>query len=388
MAVSEAPPPDVVDVRYAGAVVPLTFERLTSTHEPAVRAFNERIAHASALRLGDVAPTQSSGQLAVSLEHWLAVDKGVVRGGVTLQVQTFVLGSGTTPVANVQLPLTEGVADPEHASVGLWMIRNVLRRYPATFAVGMGGTDRPFPRLLAAMGWDVRLVPFAFYPHRPRAAALSLPSLRSTRLRRCLSWTAAWSGSAWLVARSASVGRTLLHPLLAPLAWEEVPEWGDWATSVWETHGHRYSVAGVRNQRGLAGLYPLDHQRCRAFRMRVGTTTVGWASVLLTSMRDNPYFGNLVVGTVLDTGALPGHEAAVARTTRDIARSLGADISVLNHQHGVWQKAFRSSGYLQGPSNYVLAVSPAIRKAVREAGDPAFARVHVTRGDGDGRIHL
>jgi hypothetical protein len=49
--------------------------------------------------------------------------------------------------------------------------------------------------------------------------------------------------------------------------------------------------------------------------------------------------------------------------------------------------AFRRAGYLSGPSNYILALSPALTAAVRGEAD-GEARIHVTRGDADGRIHL
>jgi hypothetical protein len=97
-------------------------------------------------------------------------------------------------------------------------------------------------------------------------------------------------------------------------------------------------------------------------------------------------FGDLHVGTVLDSFALPGHEPAVARLARTLCADRGVDLSLTNQLHVAWQHAFRAAGYLSGPSNFLVAASPALHAAAGE-GD-RLARVHLTRGDGDGRINL
>ena len=43
-------------------------------------------------------------------------------------------------------------------------------------------------------------------------------------------------------------------------------------------------------------------------------------------------------------------------------------------------------GFLAGPSNYLLATSKAMTDLV--SPPDAASRIHLTRGDGDGRIHL
>jgi hypothetical protein len=42
---------------------------------------------------------------------------------------------------------------------------------------------------------------------------------------------------------------------------------------------------------------------------------------------------------------------------------------------------------VKGPSNYLLAMSKDLAAALASERD-ALARMHVNRGDGDGRIHL
>jgi hypothetical protein len=80
---------------------------------------------------------------------------------------------------------------------------------------------------------------------------------------------------------------------------------------------------------------------------------------------------------------LPGAAAAVASHVRRALAADGADLVVTNQTHACWIDAFRCAGFLNGPSNYLFAMSKLLSQSV---GD-AFRRIHVTRGDGDGRIH-
>ena len=73
-------------------------------------------------------------------------------------------------------------------------------------------------------------------------------------------------------------------------------------------------------------------------------------------------------------------------TAREMA-SRDADLVLVNHSHTAWVRAYRAAGFLNGPSNYLLAMSKKLTEIVHSVpqGDD---HVHVTRGDGDGRIHL
>ena len=86
----------------------------------------------------------------------------------------------------------------------------------------------------------------------------------------------------------------------------------------------------------------------------------------------------------LGLGERPEDAAAIAARIRTALAANGADLIVTNQSHASWVDAFARAGFLKGPSNYLLAMSRPLAQAV---GDGS-ARVHITRGDGDGRIHL
>jgi hypothetical protein len=134
-------------------------------------------------------------------------------------------------------------------------------------------------------------------------------------------------------------------------------------------------------------MYPLTDPRNIGLRFSHRGRDVGWAVLYDTAMRQSAHFGNLRVGTVIDCWARPGFADAVARAATRTLEGRGVDLMIVNHAHAAWVSAFRRSGYLHGPSNYGLALSPALATAVRAAPD-GEARMHVTRGDADGRVHL
>ena len=63
----------------------------------------------------------------------------------------------------------------------------------------------------------------------------------------------------------------------------------------------------------------------------------------------------------------------------------GVDLIVSNQLHAAWSLALLDAGFRLGPSNYLLAASPALAACAGTARDDEF---HINRGDGDGPIHL
>jgi len=163
---------------------------------------------------------------------------------------------------------------------------------------------------------------------------------------------------------------------------------GSWADEIFREARDATSLIAVRSCEVLERLYPVDDQRF--IRLRVGTgsdETLGWAVVLCNPLRNHRHFGNLRLGSIVDGLARPGSEGRVIRAATDYLQSAGADLIVSNQSHHAWCRAMRQCGYFQGPSNFLFAASPDLVKRL-EPYDEKLSRVHMTRGDGDGPIHL
>jgi hypothetical protein len=357
---------------------------------PAVRDFNARVRAAGAapgFLLDETGSANGHNAGALAKDRYLAVDGGHVRGGFMLQRQPFWIGGAVRRVANYQAPISEALIDRRYAYLGMLMLKEALREDPFMFCLGMGGLDRPLPRMLAAMKWTLSPVPFLFRIVRPWRVLRGLPSLRGTPRRRLAADAAAFSGLGALAVGALHL-RARIGTRRAPaLDADRVPTWGAWADEVWEASRAQDALAAVRDVAGLTALYPPEDARNICVRMTDGARVVGWAVLYDHRLRRHPHFGDLRLGTVLDCAARPGYEAAVAWAAACRLAARGVDLVVTNQAHARWIAAFRTAGFLAASSNYVLALSPALADAVRAQPDGA-RRVHATRGDADGRIHL
>jgi hypothetical protein len=127
-------------------------------------------------------------------------------------------------------------------------------------------------------------------------------------------------------------------------------------------------------------------------------------------MEGHKQFGDMRVGTIVDCLAPPESAGDVIRAAAGLLEQRRVDLIVSNQLHRAWCTALVESGFRMGPSNYLLALSPALsgaaggEKTRPQAGvdrlkpvPPLQADVgrlkptppfHFNRGDGDGPIHL
>jgi hypothetical protein len=256
------------------------------------------------------------------------------------------------------------------------LVRDALEREPRLYALGMGGWDRPLPRMLRRMNWRMAAVPFYFKVPHPYAFLRQIRALRASPLRRLACDAAAFSGMGWVAMKVAGVARRTRGAGRV----EMVSRFAPWADAVWENWGPQYGMAAVRDAATLDRLYPPD---CPRFlRVRTGG---GWAVLLDTPMHGHKQFGDLRVGTIADCLAPPGAAAEVIRGAARTLEERGVDLIISNQLHHVCSAALEAAGFRQGPSNFLLALSPALASLVSGRGD---GELHVNRGDGDGPIHL
>jgi hypothetical protein len=61
----------------------------------------------------------------------------------------------------------------------------------------------------------------------------------------------------------------------------------------------------------------------------------------------------------------------------------GFDLILSNQSHQAWGEAFKSAGYLPGPSNFLFAASKKLAELLAPF-EETRPRMHLTRADGDG----
>ena len=146
--------------------MPLEIRRYTAEAVPAVREFNARLLAGGAPEDQQFPETPDPGWMP-GMELYLARENDTVRGGYILRRQQFTVGGSEVSAGHYRLPLSEGIVDRAHAMLGLRLVRDALAREPRLYAMGMGGWDKPLPRMLKSLKWRMCAVPFHFLVVHP-----------------------------------------------------------------------------------------------------------------------------------------------------------------------------------------------------------------------------
>ena len=360
------------------------------THEPQASAFNARMRdHNIKFTLDATATSRWLPKLPgrpVYIESFLALEEAEVRGGYKLRQQNFSHQGKTLPVGNYQGPVSEAAYDRKYLMVGVQMLRTALRQQPCLYALGMGGTQQPLPKLLAASGWTLGLIPFLYKILHPANCLRNLQAVRRTAPRRWAMDLAASTGIGTLGINCLNQWRTKKCPS-GEYVCLPVSRFEEWADTLWDAVKAEYFFSAVRDRANQATLYPEANQTNLKLRIQKNGADIGWAVVRNTRMKDDKYFGNLQLGSVVDCLARSGEEPAVVAQATHYLQSAGADLVITNQSHERWVRGFQHGGYGVGPSNFALACSP---KLVGQLGAPEkfLSQIHFNRGDGDGPIHL
>src|SRR5258708_32543625 len=318
-------------------------------------------------------------------EIFLAVEDGCVRGAYTFKQQPFSFGGRILSVGACQMPISEGIIDKRYSLVGPKIVNDALRRQPLSYGLGIGSRDAAVTRLLAAMGWRLKVIPFFFKVRHGFRFLRNIRYLRTTRLRRWLFDLAACSGLAWAGARAVDAARTRSSG--ARLSVERAGEFSSWADELWWKCRDRYSMIGVRDASVLNALYPAGDARYIRLKILDRGCVAGWSVVMDSAKSGDKYFGNMRVGSIVDCLALPEHAGQVMGASVRALEERGVDLLVSNQSHPAWGRGLTRAGFLAGPSNFYFITSKQLTGLLDES-DPAGAGIHLNRGDGDGPIHL
>jgi hypothetical protein len=375
--------------------VKIVIQPYTREWEPAVAAFNDRLApqrmpvyfQFPQRSAPDWLPPREDRR--IRQEYYLAIEEEkTVRGGYILKTQDFWVDGIVETIGNLQLPLSEGIVDPRYNFVGVQLVSDALRRQPALYSLGMGGLENPYPRLLRGLRWSMYLVPFFFRVVRPARFLRGLTSLRTSATRKFGLDLLALTGAGWL-------GIKLLQGLAArrnrrPSVCDVEPQlgFGDWADEVWEVFRGHYTLVAIRDRSALETLYNGNvFPGLIVLRMTRNRKNIGWAAVLDTAMTGHRQFGNLRVGSIVDGFSAPDDAPAVIRSATLFLEQRKVDLIVSNQTHRAWVEGLRAAGFWKGPSNFALAFSRALAAKIPSC-ERRWGEFHFNRGDGDGPINL
>lgn len=323
-------------------------------------------------------------------EYYLAVeDGGAVRGAFALKPQDWLIKGQIQVVTDWQGPFSEGAIDVRHGTLGLRMIRDMLKKRPLLYSWGHGGDDQPVVQMLRKMSWLLHPTPFCLCVARPFRFLRLNAQLRKSAFRRVVLDLAAFSGLGWLGLRA-------MHALLRLKAGGasfsanavEVGEFGPWADDLWNRCKGSYSAIAVRDAASMNALAPAGAwPPVTRLRIERAGQVIGWALTMDTQMKGEHRFGDLRVGSIVDCLADPADAGeVVAAATRFLTRR-GVDIVVSNQAHPGWAHGFAQNGYAVLADKRLFAMSPALQAAL-EPVDGVSQGLHLTNMDGHGPMAL
>jgi hypothetical protein len=365
-------------------VVPYTEDRV-----PDVAAFNRRM-HDGGSHWGWYEGSEDPWLpkrpgIKVWREHFLAVeDQGPVRGAYALKPHEWQVQGEPLLVTDWQGPVSEGVLTRKYNTLGLRLIRDMLKRYPLLYSWGHGGDEAAMLQMLRALKWRIHGTPFCLKVLKPFRFLRRNAYLRGTSARRIGLDALAWSGAGWLGLQALHRGLAVRGLGVASLETQVVDEFGSWADGIWESCRRSYSVIGLRDAATMNALLPQSGwPECTRIKMSRDGHVVGWAVIRDHQVRDDPRFGDLRVGSVIDCLAQPEDAPAVIRAATRILATRGVDMIGSNQSHPSWTDAFARSGFALIPERRYFAMSPELGKAL-EPFDRVQQGLHLTNMDGHG----
>jgi hypothetical protein len=269
--------------------------------------------------------------------------------------------------------------------VGAVLLKDALRRQPLTYCLlGMGGYDRPLPRMLTAMKWNLFTVPFRFRILRPFRFLRGMETLRKDPGKRYAMDAAAFSGLGSAGIRILQAWKSRATVLGRPVATVGLESsFGSWADEVWTDCAGEYALIAVRDRTALNVLFPADNPHFARLRITLASRTAGWAVVATRQMQDHPQYGRLRVGQIVDALGRKGDAAKILAAAADFLKGQDADIVTCNHSHASWVSAMDATGFLAGPSNFIFAAPHALA-GILSPFEEYRTQLFFTRADGDG----
>lgn len=316
-------------------------------------------------------------------ELFIAKDADIVRGGYALKREQLLLETTAEQLCNLQIPLSEALIDKSYSNIGAAMVFDAARRARLIYCLGMGSAQRPLPQLLAKLRWRIEHVPFRFRVLRATGFLREIRFLRARRAVALLADLARFTGvgpfAVWLWNSMASVRA----PVPSDLSIELVTQFDTQVDTLQAQLRDHYPLMCDRSAAALNQKFPAGDTRLNKLLVSRSGPVVGWLVVTCTQLRGHKQFGNMRLGCIAD--GLCAHDDAPAMIALAVSwlRNRGVDLVVSNQSHHAWLSALRRNLFIDGPTNFVLAMSPELAKRA-----PPLEQCHFNRGDGDGPINL
>jgi hypothetical protein len=378
----------------APAAPALRVRRYDPADLPAVERLNRRFQAANIDHV--LYPENERQRMATERASWVrdrlfvAAQQDEIRAGVWLKEQEFWIAGSPVRAGWAKYPVSESLIDRAYAGIPGSLLFQLLREQPRLMALGLGGHEGPFARLLGGMRWPGVTVPFFVKVVNGGRVARELTVIRASRARSALLDVLAYTGLATASVAVLNGLRSLrLPPRPSGYSSTVVESFGDWTDALWARSRSEYGFLATRDAAALSQIYTDEYRGVTQLRVERGGEVVGWACVHRMDGRrpgaQSP-FGKLVVGVVADCLAPPADAAGVVYEATRCLLDQKVDLLISHQSHPAWGAALESIGWFRRPSNFAFYRSPAVEALAADSF--GVGSYHLTRGDCDGLMRL
>lgn len=340
-----------------------------------VEAFNQRMKDAGSEWGFYVDPEpwwmpKRSDDQSVWREFHLAIENGEeCVGGYGLKPQKWLIQGEERVVTDWQGPVSLGAIDNRYASLGLRLIRDMLKKHPLLYSWGHGGSDEKIVQLLRKLGWLMHETPFLFRVCRPKNFLQKNALLRKDPKKALAQDVLAISGL-------GTIGLHALHAALRVRSMqrfeataEVVRDFGGWTDEVWERAKGRYSALALRDAESMRTLLPVEQRhdewpRPTRLRIRKDGALVGWAAVLEKQLEGDHRFGDMRVGMIADAFGAPEDAGEIVNAAYAHLDDLGVDMVMVNYSHPGWVAGAEAAGFFKVENRRIFCASPKLQEAL------------------------
>jgi len=315
----------------------------------------------------------------------IAESQHEIRAGMVLYHHKMLVRGEERDFCWIHQPVSEGLVDRAYSLAIVQLMKKALSYQPFLLSLGVGSLKEAWAQFVLRLGWKQAAVPFLFYPVKVTNVLLGLTYLKQRPKLNLAARIGAYSG-----AGAGATGLLALRRyMLSDSSYKSFVEssFDEWADPIFADALADYEVTARRDSQTLNLLYPPANSRYKRIRVREESSgrDAGWIVVLATEMNNNKYFGNLKVGVLVDGFGRLTHVPRLIQAGINSLVDEGVDIVVANFSNAAWIRACKRAEFISAPSNYYLFASPGATPILQSC---SLESLHLTRGDGDGMVHL
>jgi hypothetical protein len=321
----------------------------------------------------------------------IAEDGEEIRAAMMLCHHNIYINNEKLEFCWTKLPLSEGIIDVKYSLAIIQLMKKALDYQPFLMGLGAGNPDSEGHRFFVKLKWRYQSIPFFFYPVKVGKVLRGLRYFKDNSMLHYGALLGAYSGAGAGLSHMLNLRRKLSTRKIGGLSLHEVSQVGcfdDWADRIFASSIDDYPVAIRSDATSLNIVYPPNDHRYIRLRVRKKGTKqdAGWIVLANKQMKNNHYFGDLNVGTLVDGFGRSEDISLLVTAGLNHLIETGVDLIVANYSHLAWIEACRSAGMFGGPSNFQIFVSPNGTPLLKD-GFPLH-RIHLARGHSDGMDNL